>query len=86
MMDAYDSEPDVVFGVGTTASFSYMLEPFERAAETGKTTVIVDPQPTKVLAKLCKFVVKKPAEQFLPYLFDRVTGDMLVGTRPCIRS
>jgi NAD-dependent deacetylase len=78
----YTMEPDVVFGIGTTAMFHYILEPFQRAKELGKTTIILDPEPAKHLENLCDYVIKESAETFLPTLFENVIENLGMGVKP----
>lgn len=72
MREMYSLEPDVVFAVGTTALFPYILAPFERAAFLGKTTVVIDPEPSEHLSSICNYVFREPAEKLLPELFKKV--------------
>lgn len=68
----YSIEPDIVVGIGTTALFPYILEPFERANTLGKTTVVIDPTPSEHMASMCEYVITEPAEKFLPEFFKKV--------------
>lgn len=72
MRAMYTVEPDVVIAIGTTALFPYILQPFERAVQLNKTTVVIDPEPAEHLAELCQYVIKDPAEKVLPPLFKEV--------------
>lgn len=82
MEGMYDIEPDLVVGIGTTAMFQYILEPFQRAYAMGHCTAIIDPNPAKHLTPYCKHVVRETAETFLPYLFKQVVRDISAMPKP----
>ena len=63
--------------------FDYILWPFQRANEMGKTTVVIDPNPSENIRNMCKYVFNKKAENFLPKLIDKVASKFCTLPKPC---
>jgi NAD-dependent deacetylase len=59
--------PDLLLVIGTTAEFSYIVDPVKLARDAGKLTVEVNPEPT-VLSDIVDYSLRASASRVVPAL------------------